>query len=215
MKITKLLMLFVLNITLTCCTNFKGYIKKSANEEVFDTKGFRGKKRMPMYNSKYIQKAKDNLASGDIDDDHQDSDEHDNLYYDSNELADYNETNRRMYQDMVEMNHSKRNLNYKRNYPKLSHIDKQYQEKQRQDELNEEIKSIKKILEETREKLSNQKCTTDASDVLLPTNKSSSREDFFNENQRAAGAIPATQNKFWQSKLWQSEKCNSKIQQCR
>ena len=206
MKIIRIFALFFSILALTSCSSFKGYIKKSANEEVFDTKGFEGKKRMPMYNAKYIKKAKDNLVTGSLDDES----EVDNPYYETNELNNYHETNRKMYQDMVEMNRSKQNLSYKKSYPKLIDIDKDHKEKKEKEALTQEIESIKKILNDTREKLSNQKCSPEAevNNKTLPTHKLpkaevSNKETFANMINLIDKELPC------------SKISNSKMQQCR
>jgi hypothetical protein len=135
-------------------------MKRSANEEFFDTKGFKGKKRTPMYNKKYVERARKNLEDSYFDDKYEDIEE--NQYYESNELRPYYKSNRRMYQDMVDMNESKQNLQNrygKRNsYPKLSEIDDSYQSQKDQENLKNEIKTIKKMLEDTKEKMSTYKC---------------------------------------------------------
>ncbi len=45
-----------------CADGFRGYFKKSANNKLIDNKGFEGGKRKPLYNKKYINTAKQNLA---------------------------------------------------------------------------------------------------------------------------------------------------------
>ena len=41
-----------------CVTGPEGYLKRSANNKLFDRKGFKGSKRAPLYNKKYIAQAK-------------------------------------------------------------------------------------------------------------------------------------------------------------
>jgi hypothetical protein len=51
---------------LSCCVHNKdGELKRSANSKIFDTKGFHRSKRLPIYNKKYIDRAKYNILSGD------------------------------------------------------------------------------------------------------------------------------------------------------
>jgi hypothetical protein len=167
-KMKKNLMLMLSIVIFSSCNSFKGYIKKSANEEVFDRKGFQGKKRMPIYNRKYIDRAKANIEEGYL----EDKEEVDNFYYEPNELKPYYQSNRRMYQDMVEMNENKQNLSYKRknSYPRLSDIEKSYKDDANQESLKSEIRSIKKMLEETKEKLATYKCPA-PQDNSLKNNK--------------------------------------------
>jgi len=206
MKILRFLTLIFLTLMLSCCWGPRGYIKKSANEEVFDTKGFRGKKRMPMYNAKYISKAKSNLASGDLE---VAENEDDNPYYENDELVDYPSSNRKMYEDMLEMKRSKRNLGHKNNYPKLSEIDNSYKDQKQQNDLANEIKSIKKLLQDTREKLTSQKCTTDVNSAPLPTHQLPQAE-ISNNKEIVAGMINSAPKELLQSKT-----SNSKTLQCR
>ena len=37
-----------------CVTGPDGYLKRSANNKIIDRKGFKGGKRAPLYNKKYI-----------------------------------------------------------------------------------------------------------------------------------------------------------------
>lgn len=41
-----------------CVTGPDDYMKRSANNKIFDRKGFKGGKRAPLYNKKYIAQAK-------------------------------------------------------------------------------------------------------------------------------------------------------------
>ena len=62
----KLVLLLILPFILTSCLPDEN-LKRSANNRLFDTKGFHGKKRRPLYNNKYIDKAKHNVARSDMD----------------------------------------------------------------------------------------------------------------------------------------------------
>ena len=47
-----------------CVTGPEGYLKRSANNKIIDRKGFKGGKRAPLYNKKYISQAKKNVVTG-------------------------------------------------------------------------------------------------------------------------------------------------------
>ena len=68
--------IFILSAFLlsSCVTGPEGYFKKSANNKLFDRKGFKNGKRAPLYNKKYIVKAKQNVANNDYEDDEEEYD---------------------------------------------------------------------------------------------------------------------------------------------
>lgn len=167
----KILTLTLAIFTLTSCGKINESIKRSANEKIFDTKGFNAKKRMPMYNKNYIEKAKKNVEEKNFNNTH---DETKNPYYADDELDQYNLSNRKMYQNMAEMQATKQNLGsiYKKQagYPKIRDLNDV--DKKEQDVLKKEINEIKTILKETQEKLSNQKCPVQSNQNFnnIPTN---------------------------------------------
>jgi len=89
--------IFVLSIFLlsSCATGPEGYFKKSANNKLFDTKGAKGGKRAPLYNKKYITKAKQNVANNDYADE---DDEYDDLLENEN----ISQANKDMYRSILE-----------------------------------------------------------------------------------------------------------------
>src|SRR6476659_5798855 len=104
-------MIFILAIlTFSGCSSIQGYFKHSANQSLIDFKGFQGKKRTPMYNKKYIAKAKNNIATSNLRDQEED-DYNSNSYYEKDEIRNYYQSNRKMYDDMVEMNNNKKYWN--------------------------------------------------------------------------------------------------------
>jgi hypothetical protein len=155
------------------------YVKRSANEKVFDAKGFKSKKRTPMYNQKYIERAKKNVEDKYFDDKYDDVK---NPYYEYDELEQYNLSNRKMYQDMQDMKETKQNLNnkYRKSdkYPRIREIDST--NRKEEESLRKEIKEIKKLLEETQEKMSNYKCP------VQPT------KNFENKSDSQSFQTPAT-----------------------
>jgi hypothetical protein len=146
------------------CTKLGGYVKRSANEQTFDTKGFQGKKRTPAYNAKYVQRAQRNMSEENFDDRYDDLE---NLYYEPNELKPYHKSNRRMYQDMMDMNESKQNLgrysSRHRNYPRINDVEMSSSDKS-EENLKNEIKEIKKMLADTKEKMATYKCPVSQND---------------------------------------------------
>ena len=65
--IKKLLLLLSAAIFVTGCSNIE--LKKSANNKLFDRKGFDGSKRKPLYNGKYIDRAKRNVVENNYEED--------------------------------------------------------------------------------------------------------------------------------------------------
>ena len=63
MSSLRLLLFFSLILALSSCSqyNHRDFLRKSANNRYFDTKSFHESKRLPAYNAKYIERAKQNL----------------------------------------------------------------------------------------------------------------------------------------------------------
>ena len=75
----KIIILFLGVFVLSGCTDsFRGYFQKSANNRLVDSKGFKGGKRKPLYNNKYISLAKKNIVEDNLDDPEDDDDDYDN-----------------------------------------------------------------------------------------------------------------------------------------
>ena len=137
------------------CSQMREYVKRSANEKVFDSKGFKSKKRFPVYNEKYIDRAKKNVEEDSFSDQ---SDDIENPYYEKGELKQYDLSNKKMYKDMAEMQEAKQNISNTKSgkYARIKDIGNGDEAKL--ESLKQEIKNIKNILKETQEKLSNYKC---------------------------------------------------------
>lgn len=155
-----------------CVTGPEGYLKRSANNKIFDTKGFKGGKRTPLYNKKYITRAKKNVSNGQYDDD-------EFLFDPNSEEEDISLANREMYREMVREDQGlSRGRNRKGgfwslfssskksdNYPvtnQASHMISQ--RKDSRDELKEELAEIRSMLNEARKDMASYKCPT-ASDL--------------------------------------------------
>jgi hypothetical protein len=63
MLIRILLLIISLVILSACVQDPQGFLRKSANNKYFDMKGFHESKRLPVYNAKYIERAKENILS--------------------------------------------------------------------------------------------------------------------------------------------------------
>jgi len=145
---------------LTSCNSIDGYVKRSANDQTFDSKGFNAKKRSPMYNKKYIRRAERNVEEQNFDQEHKVSS---NDYYEPGELRSYHQSNRKMYNDMMQMNRSKRVIenqkyHYKNNSSNLRDFNQDKKDTSVENSLKNEIKSMKKILEQTQKTIATYKC---------------------------------------------------------
>lgn len=158
----KFTLLIITTLTLSGCSNpFQTYFKHSANQKLIDAKGFKGKKRMPMYNKKYITKAQNNVTTSTPNNQEDDSDNV-NPYYDQDELQNYYKANRKMYEDMLEMNNNKKYwskpLNAKsKSEESLSEIVREGKKIEENKQIKSELAEIKKMLKKTMDDLSNVK----------------------------------------------------------
>lgn len=150
-----LITFFFLSTMLSSCANDpNGFLKRSANNKLFDTKGFHGGKRAPLYNKKYITQAKKNILKGDyeIDDD-----------YDNDEAENISRENIEMYKALIkkdlEENYkkNKRSKNKKKSFLSLinSKQNTETEEHFLNLELKDELEQVKLILEDTRKELEN------------------------------------------------------------
>ncbi len=164
--LVSLLSLFLLS---SCVDGFSNYFKRSANNKLYDRKGFQGGKRAPLYNKKYISQAKKNVIEGNLDDD--DSDDSD----ETTETVDPAKLNRQMYLNMLKEDAKKRKHahfskmlpphkqndddKYKNRYPSLNKtkniVD---QPSSNEQELQRELAEIKAMLKETKADLVKYKC---------------------------------------------------------
>ena len=148
----------------SCATGPEGYFKKSANNKLFDRKGFKGGKRTPLYNKKYIAKAKQNVANNDYDEDAEsDEDEYNDLF----EKENISQANRDMYRAVLEQEIEGKYLRKGRKngkdraYPVLvrnSATDNQGSDDNT--ELRAELEQIKAMLSETKNEMASYRCPT-------------------------------------------------------
>ncbi len=149
------IILIILALAISGCTEFT--LKRSANNKLIDFKGFEGHKRRPLYNKKYITRAKRNIIENDVDEDESDgSDEMD-------EISDPAAANRSMYRDMTikDIKHKRQQMQDNgRGYPKLGDAKSIVDEgdpKSSQD-LQREIAELKKMMLETKKDLVKYRC---------------------------------------------------------
>ncbi len=144
---------FLISVSLTSCTNDpNGFLKRSANNKLFDTKGFHGSKRAPLYNKKYITQAKRNITKGNYEIEEED--------YDSEE-ENISRENIEMYKELIkrdlEEKYSKKN-NIKRkqkSFPSLVESKKntKVEEHFLNLELKDELEQVKLQLDEAKKEL--------------------------------------------------------------
>jgi hypothetical protein len=152
--------LFVLS---SCVTGPEGYFKKSANNKLFDRSGFKGKKRAPLYNKKYIAKAKQNVASDNWEDD---TDEYDDELLENENIS---KANRDMYREMLEqeiegkyLGKKSRTADKNKAYPSVVRNSARTYDAEEVDnmELRAELDQIKSMLNETKNEMANYRCPT-------------------------------------------------------
>jgi len=155
--------IFVLSIFLlsSCATGPEGYFKKSANNKLFDTKGAKGGKRAPLYNKKYIAKAKQNVANNDYADEEE---EYDDLLENEN----ISQANRDMYRTILEQELESKYIGKKpkekqnKAYPVLVRNSPRAEDGYLEDNsaLRAELDQIKTMLNETKNEMANYRCPT-------------------------------------------------------
>ena len=64
------IILVIIALLISGCSEWS--LKRSASNKLIDTKGFEGSKRRPLYNKKYINRAKRNMADNNYDEDEDD-----------------------------------------------------------------------------------------------------------------------------------------------
>jgi len=155
--------IFVLSIFLlsSCTTGPEGYFKKSANNKLFDTKGAKGGKRAPLYNKKYITKAKQNVANNEYADE---DDEYDDLLENEN----ISQANKDMYRSILEQELESKYIGKKpkekqnKTYPVLVRNSPRADDRYLEDNsaLRAELDQIKTMLNETKNEMANYRCPT-------------------------------------------------------
>ncbi len=145
----------------SCVTGPEGYFKKSANNKVFDRKGSKGGKRPPLYNKKYIAKAKQNVANNDYEEDEED---YDSLFENENISQANRDMYRRILEQEVESRYLGKGLREKKDkaYPVLVRNSTRPNSNYNDDnsELRAELDQIKAMLSETKNEMASYRCPT-------------------------------------------------------
>ncbi|XVN40920.1 MAG: hypothetical protein RCO49_09460 [Rickettsia endosymbiont of Argas persicus] len=158
----KIIILFLGVFILSGCTdNFRNYFQKSANNRLIDGKGFKGGKRKPLYNNKYITLAKKNIVEDNIDDNEDDDDDYDNPL--RGEKIDPVKRNREMYLKMIKRDMAKYKAEtggYSEDDMSLSKANKKVRrdDSDRERKMQEELDQIKTMLRETKRDISKYTC---------------------------------------------------------
>ena len=160
----KIIALSILTTILSGCVSGSGsYLKRSANNKIFDRHGFKGGKRDPLYNKQYIKKAKENIINENYEEEDFDGYEEDNIAL----------RNRQIYMDLIEKEQKKskkKKLSIKKPYPKLDSFNKKLEEQEKRESLHDELEEIKEMLHQARKELSSFKCPS-ADQLLKEANK--------------------------------------------
>jgi predicted RNA-binding protein with PIN domain len=160
------------------CTQWS--LKRSANNKLVDFNGFEGGKRRPVYNKKYIERAKRNVQDYDLEDDYTEEDQ---------ELSTPISQNRAMYKSMISRDLRSKSLKGRRaryedsmnddvedGYPDLEEaasITKKPATNQASGEMERELLEIKKMLSETKKDLAKYRCPMQQQTAKSPANPSS------------------------------------------
>ncbi len=134
-----------------CVTGPRGYLKRSANNRLFDMFGFHGGKRQPVYNPKYIKQAKRNVRRGDID--YDDLDDYDD------EGENISRDNISIYKAMIEDDYAHQDRRYSnRRYPSIRKAHSRVNQSHNHDNIRKELNQLKSMLHKTNEELASKKC---------------------------------------------------------
>ncbi len=145
----------------SCVTGPEGYFKKSVNNKIFDRKGFVNSKRAPLYNKKFIAKAKQNVANNDYETD--DEEEYNDLLENENISQANRDMYRRILEQEVESKYLKKDAKEKtkKPYPVLVRNSPRPDDEYNDDsDLRAELDQIKAMLSETKNEMANYKCPT-------------------------------------------------------
>lgn len=156
----KIIILFLGVFVLSGCTDsVRGYFQKSANNRLVDSKGFKGGKRKPLYNNKYISLAKKNIVEDNLDDPEDDDDDYDNPL--RGEQIDPVKRNREIYLKMIKRDMAKAESGEdSEDDISLSKANKKVRKDNTDKErkMQEEIDQIKAMLRETKRDISKYTC---------------------------------------------------------
>jgi hypothetical protein len=140
-------------------------LKRSANNKLVDFSGFEGHKKRPVYNKKYITKAKRNIAENNYDEEEYGAE------VDVDEVLEPASRNRMMYRDMLERDRARKqktspSKSYQDavnaddgEYPALSQSRKRINnDGKSSDDMQKELAEIKKMLSDTKKDMAKYRC---------------------------------------------------------
>lgn len=175
---TLLGLVFILS---SCAYNPNGNFKRSASSKWFDADGFQGSKRMPTYNSKYIEMAKRNMVTGNYETGDDIEEDETGLETEKFDPVTYN---MKRYQHMARED-SVRKKRGKTPWYVLdddSDLEDTRQKLSARDDdaarvaLERELRDLKRVMVDTREEISKVKCpyssTTTAHNIAGPYERS-------------------------------------------
>lgn len=158
----KIIILFLGVFILSGCTdNLRNYFQRSANNRLVDSKGFKGGKRKPLYNNKYITLAKKNIVENNLEDDEDEDDDSDNPL--RGEQIDPVKRNREMYLKMIKRDIARQKAEageYSDEDMTLSKANKKVRkdDSDKERKMQEELDQIKAMLRETKRDISKYTC---------------------------------------------------------
>lgn len=140
-----------------CVSDPDGFLKRSSNGKYFDMS--KSKKRRPKLNKPYIQKATENVKSGNLEED---------LYDDTSELDSYENAalrNRQIYENLISdsdkknkkgrsaLFKTKRDSEYPNAYEANSNFEDTEDLAAKRSELNQELEQLQALIAETKQRL--------------------------------------------------------------
>jgi rubrerythrin len=163
-----IILTLITSLLSACVTGPDGYLKKSANNKIFDRDGFKGGKRSPLYNKRYITQAKKNVLSNNLDEDILENDD-DEFYEEENSSRENIEMYKAMIDEDLERERKEKNRSSwwgsktkKEAYPSVVDASKRISpnESEHNEELREELDKIKSMLHEAKKDIASYKCPT-------------------------------------------------------
>jgi hypothetical protein len=157
MKFSNSFFAIVLSATiLSSCSGKLDELKKSSSNKLFDASGFHSNKRRPLYNSKYINKAKENIIHSDYEDEDNEDDE----------VVSSSEKNLAMYKRMLNSEDEDDGFDLIKSRDDISKKDAS----KSREELEKEISEIKELLKKTRDDVVKAKCPYDSKLPIIKDN---------------------------------------------
>ncbi|MDX2049938.1 MAG: hypothetical protein SFT93_02000 [Rickettsiaceae bacterium] len=197
----------LIGFTLVSCG--LGELKKSSNNRLFDATGFHKNKRKPLYNQKYISRAKKNIYNDDYD---IEEDEEEDDYSDENIRP--SARNLHMYKKMLKSDLSRKTSRRKR-YNRDAYDEDYYSEYDdfdiptareklstresvsSRDDLEREIREIKTLLKKTREEVTNAKCPYQEPSKKQDTSEKNKANGMSNKNNKGSPKDLESRLKDW------------------